>query len=63
VLQNARIEYANMDRSWTFAAGVNNLANKFYWLNIFDLTAFGEPTVEGQPSMPRAWYVALKRNF
>jgi iron complex outermembrane receptor protein len=63
VLQNVRIEYANSERSWTVAAGVNNVANKFYWLNIFDLTAFGEPTIEGQPSMPRAWYVAVKRNF
>jgi len=62
-LQNFRLEYAADERIWAVAAGVNNLANKFYWVNIFDLTAFGEPTIEGQPSKPRTWYVTFTRNF
>jgi iron complex outermembrane receptor protein len=62
-LQNVRLEYAAGERAWTAAAGVNNVANKFYWVNIFDLTAFGEPTIEGQPGKPRTWYFTLTRNF
>ena len=63
VLQNVRLEYATKDRDWTAAVGINNVANKFYWQDIFDLTAFGEPTIEGQPSAPRMWYLTVRRNF
>ena len=62
-LHNARIEYATSERTWLAAAGINNLTNKVYYLNIFDTTPFGEPTVEGQPGKPRAWYFTLTRNF
>src|SRR5262249_7346792 len=62
-LLNARLQYATRDRNWTAAFGVENLTNKFYYLNKFDLTAFGEPTVEGQPGAPRQWYLTLRRNF
>jgi iron complex outermembrane receptor protein len=63
VLHNVRLEYANKDRAWTAAVGINNVTNKFYWQDIFDLTAFGEPTIEGQPSAPRMWYLTVRRNF
>ena len=62
-LLNARLEYAAMDRKWTTAVGVDNLADKQYWLNIFDLTAFGEPTIEGQPGAPREWFFTMTRKF
>ncbi len=62
-LMNARLEYAGNDREWVTAVGVENLANKVYFLNVFDLTAFGEPTVEGQPGKPRTWYFTVRRNF
>jgi len=62
-LLNARIEYAAAERKWTTAVGVSNLADKRYWLNIFDLTAFGEPTIEGQPGAPREWYLTVTRKF
>jgi iron complex outermembrane receptor protein len=62
-LHNARIEYATTDRTWTAALGVSNLTDKSYILNIFDLTAFGEATIEGQPGQPRMWYVTMRRNF
>ena len=62
-LHNARIEYATPERTWTAAAGISNLTNKAYFLNTFDTTPFGEPTIEGQPGMPRAWYFQLTRNF
>jgi iron complex outermembrane receptor protein len=62
-LANARIEWASAERSWTTAVGVQNLANKEYYLNKFDLSGFGQPTTEGQPGAPREWYIAVTRNF
>ncbi len=62
-LLNGRLEYANNDRDWVASVGVENIANKVYFLNVFDLTAFGEPTVEGQPGKPRTWYLTVRRNF
>ena len=62
-LANARLEWANPDRAWTSAIGVQNLANKQYYLNKFDLSGFGQPTTEGQPGAPREWYISVQRNF
>jgi iron complex outermembrane receptor protein len=62
-LHNARLEFANPDRAWTLAAGVQNVTDKQYLLNIFDLTGFGELTIEGQPGKPRTWYFSVTRNF
>ena len=62
-LANARVEWASAERSWTTAVGVQNLANKEYYLNKFDLSGFGQPTTEGQPGAPREWYLSVSRNF
>ena len=62
-LANARVEWASPDRTWTSALGVQNLANKQYYLNKFDLSGFGQPTTEGQPGAPREWYMSVSRNF
>jgi iron complex outermembrane recepter protein len=62
-IHNARLEYAATDRSWVTAFGVSNLFNKVYFLNTFDTTPFGEPTIEGQPGAPREWYFTITRNF
>jgi iron complex outermembrane recepter protein len=62
-LHNIRLQYATKENSWTVAVGIENLTNHFYYLNKFDLTAFGEPTVEGQPGPPREWYLTARRNF
>ena len=63
VLVNPRITYATSDGKWMAAAGVNNATNKQYFLNKFDLAAFGQPTIEGQPGKPRTWYITVRRNF
>jgi iron complex outermembrane receptor protein len=60
---NARIEWASPKDTWRVALGATNLADKEYYLNKFDLSAFGQPTVEGQPGAPREWYLSLTRNF
>jgi iron complex outermembrane receptor protein len=60
---NARLEWGNSDGGWTAAVGVNNVTDEKYFLNKFDLTVFGQPTIEGQPGRPREWYVTFTRNF
>ena len=62
-LLNARLEWGSASGLWTAAFGVNNLTNEEYFLNKFDLSAFGQPTVEGQPGRPREWYVQFTRLF
>jgi iron complex outermembrane receptor protein len=62
-LLNARLEWSSPERTWTVALGANNLTNEDYFYNKFDLSAFGQPTTEGQPGAPREWYVAFTRNF
>jgi len=62
-LINARLEWVSADGDWSFAGGVTNLSDKEYLLNIFDLTLFGQNTVEGQPARPREWYFEFSRHF
>ncbi|HTU65550.1 MAG TPA: TonB-dependent receptor [Steroidobacteraceae bacterium] len=62
-LLNARLEWSSPEDTWKFAVGATNLTDEEYYLNKFDLSAFGQPTVEGQPGAPREWYVQFTRNF
>ena len=39
------------------------MTDKEYFYNIFDLTLFGQNTVEGQPARPAEWYVEVGRKF
>jgi len=62
-LINAGIEWASPDRNWLITVGGTNLGDEEYFLNKFDLTAFGQPTIEGQPGRPAEWFVTFQRNF
>ncbi|HEY7378520.1 MAG TPA: TonB-dependent receptor, partial [Steroidobacteraceae bacterium] len=62
-LLNARLEWTSPEGAWTAAVGGTNLTGEEYFLNIFDLTPFGQNTVEGQPGRPREWYVEFRRSF
>lgn len=62
-LVNARVDWRSPDDSWMVAVGVSNLTDRMYYLNRFDLSAFGQPTVEGQPGRPSEWYVTVRRDF
>jgi iron complex outermembrane receptor protein len=62
-LVNARVEWASPENTWLVAVGLNNATDEEYYLNKFDLTVFGQPTVEGQPGRPQEWYVQFTRNF
>jgi iron complex outermembrane recepter protein len=60
---NARVDFATSSRDWTVGLGVTNVTEEEYFYNIFDLTAFGQPTIEGTPSRPREWYLTVTRQF
>jgi iron complex outermembrane receptor protein len=62
-LVNVRLEWASPGRTWIAALGATNVMDKKYFLNKFDLTAFGQPHAEGQPGAPREWYFTVQRNF
>ena len=62
-LLNARIEWSSAEDNWRVALGATNLTDEEYFLNKFDLTAFGQPSLEGQPGAPREWYIQFQRNF
>jgi iron complex outermembrane receptor protein len=62
-LLNLRLEWTSPERVWTAAIGGTNVTDKEYFYNIFDLTLFGQNTVEGQPARPAEWYFTLSRNF
>jgi iron complex outermembrane receptor protein len=62
-LLNARLEWTSPDSDWTIAVGGTNITDEEYFLNIFDLTLFGQNTVEAQPGRPAEWYLSFSRNF
>ena len=62
-LFNGRITYANEDGDWQVAVGATNLFDKRYYLNMFDLRLFGQPSLEAQPGKPREWYLQIKKKF
>ena len=62
-LINVRLQWASADSKWTAAVGGTNVTDEEYLLNKFDLTFFGQNTVEGQPGHPAEWYVTFGRSF
>lgn len=61
-LLNGRITW-NPTSKWSAVFFVTNMTNKVYYINTFNLTAFGEGTIVGQPGMPREYGVTLTRRF
>jgi iron complex outermembrane receptor protein len=62
-LVNVRLEWASPERAWTAAVGLSNAFDEEYFLNKFNLSAFGQPYSEGQPGRYREWYFTVGRNF
>ena len=60
---NARLTYDNSAHDFTLAAGVTNLSDKFYYVNVFDYQGLGYPQTDAQPGRPREWYLSLKKQF
>jgi iron complex outermembrane receptor protein len=60
---NTRVAYDNTVHDYTVAAGVTNLFDKFYYVNVFDYQGIGFPQTDAQPARPREWYLTLKKRF
>ena len=62
-LFNARLTYDNENHDFSIAAGVVNVFNKFYYINVFDYQPLGYPQTDAQPAMPRTWSLTLTKRF
>jgi len=62
-LVNLRLQWTSAEGEWTAALGGTNVTDEEYFYNIFDLTLFGQNTVEGQPAPPAQWYFEVHRKF
>ncbi|HET7812717.1 MAG TPA: TonB-dependent receptor [Steroidobacteraceae bacterium] len=62
-LVNVRLQWTSAEGEWLAAVGGTNVTDEEYFYNIFDLTTFGQNTVEGQPGPPRQWYFEVSRRF
>jgi outer membrane receptor protein involved in Fe transport len=62
-LVNLRGEWHSPGRNWSVAIGGTNVTDEEYYLNIFDLQAFGQPSTAGQPGRPFEWYLQVRRHF
>jgi len=62
-LYNAHLTWTPTDGSWQVTLQGLNLTNKFYWVNLFDLTAAGSGTVSGTPSPPREVSIEVKHSL
>ncbi len=60
---NARLSYTSGDEAWRVSLEVQNLFDKYYFLNIQDATANSLGTVTGTPARPRTWSLAIERRF
>ncbi|CAM8672915.1 TonB-dependent receptor [Sphingobium sp.] len=62
-IMNGRIAFRPDNSSWEAAVAVTNLANKYYYVNIFDNLTQPAGTAAGTVGRPREWSVMLKRTF
>ncbi|MXO73021.1 TonB-dependent receptor [Alteraurantiacibacter buctensis] len=61
-LWNARLSYTTPDEDFNVSLQVNNLTDKFYFVNKFQ-GYFALGTLVGQPAMPRTFLLTLRHNF
>ena len=68
-LFNLRVTFNPEAAKWSFAAGVTNLFNKFYWEQLGAATSVSGPNLipavgrVGTPGFPREWTVSLTKRF
>jgi iron complex outermembrane receptor protein len=61
-LVNARLTWRSVDDAWQVALEGTNLADKYYYVTLFDLWG-PAGYIHGQPSRPREWAATFKRSF
>jgi iron complex outermembrane receptor protein len=62
-LYNAHLTWTPNDGSWQVILQGLNLTNRFYWVNVFDLTEAGSGTISGTPSPPREVDIEIKHTL
>jgi len=62
-LLDGRLTWDAPSGGWSVSLSGSNLTDKKYFLNVFDLSIFGQGSVEGQPGTPREWLITVKKNF
>ena len=60
---NARLTWRSASDEWEVAIEGTNLADKYYYVTLFDLWDNGAGYIHGQPSRPREYAMTVKRNF
>jgi iron complex outermembrane receptor protein len=60
---NARLTWRSASDLWEVAVEGTNLADKYYYVTLFDLWDNGAGYIHGQPSRPREYAMTVKRNF
>ncbi len=61
-LINGRLTWRSFDLKWQAALEVTNIADKYYYLTIYDLMT-GAGFINGQPGRPREWAFTIKRSW
>lgn len=62
-LLDGRLTWDAPTGGWQASFSVSNLTNEKYFLNLFDLSVYGQGSIEGQPGAPREWLFTVRKNF
>jgi iron complex outermembrane receptor protein len=62
-LVNARLTWRSASNTWQVSVEGTNLADKYYYVTLFDLRAAGAGLDKAQPGRPREWAVTVKKSF
>lgn len=62
-LANARLTWNNADNDISVALAVTNLADRYYFVNKFDLVGAGAGFITGALGAPREWSLTVKKSF
>ena len=62
-LLDGRLTWDAPEGGWQVALSASNLTDEKYFLNVFDLSIFGQGSVEGQPGKGREWLLTVRKSF
>jgi iron complex outermembrane receptor protein len=62
-LENVRVTWRSEDEAWRVALEGTNIADKYYYLTIFDLSRNAAGYINGQPGRPEEWAITFTRSF
>jgi len=62
-LANLRVTWRSEDEAWRVALEGTNIADKYYYLTIFDLSRNAAGYINAQPGRPEEWAITFTRTF